>query len=228
MKKRIYGLLPSSILEPRWGEKMFIKTNVVLATLMLFSALSLLATGTVQSTPPTDSKGGGLGTGTLYVYINQQRTTLAPTNQAEHYIVSIQNTYYFTITDITEYTPTQPISIWACFKDQTELVGNFPVEQNGKIDFTWTIPDLPDQTEIKYKYGLSLTGPDPSWRFAKKTTNGVAMTFAVPEVQFGALGSLTAIFAALGLKNFVAKRKKDTCASKLVSSRSHKNLPSAR
>ena len=192
------------------------RTKQVLTALILI-LFSLLATGTAHSTPPPDSNGGGLGTGTLYVYTDQQRTTLAQTNQAQHYTVSIRSAYYFTIAEITEYTATQAINIWTCFMNQTELVGNFPVEQNGRVNFTWTIPNLPDQTEIKYKYGLSLTGPNPSWNLAKKTTNGVAMTFVVPEVEFGALGSLAVIFTALGLKNFVAKRKKDPLASVIES-----------
>jgi hypothetical protein len=151
--------------------------------------------------------GSGLGSGTLYVYIDEGRTTEAPTNPAEIYLVLYERLYYFNITGITEYSEWETIHIWAHYQDSNHLIGDYEVGSGGTIDFEWTIPDLPIQTEIKYKYGLNLTGPNPSWFFAKRTTEGVGLTLVIPQVPLGVLGATSAFIAAYGLKALTSKRR---------------------
>lgn len=156
---------------------------------------------------PDLSKGGGVGDGILLVFSDPQRTANAPTDVADKYQVIYNRPYYFTITGISEYSTGQTVTVWACHENKTDQIGNYAIAAGGNIGFTWTIPTLPDHTEIKYKYGLSLGGPNPSWRFAKRTTQGVGMTFAIPDVPLGILGSTSTFFAAYVTRNITKKRK---------------------
>ncbi len=153
-------------------------------------------------------KGGGLGNGILYVYMDAGRTTEAPTtDHSEKYLVIYDRVYYFRIAGITEYSEGKTIYIWAHYQNSDHLIGNYILGPGGTIDFEWRIPTLPYQTEIKYKYGLSLTGPNPSWRFAHRTTNGVGITLVIPQVPLGVLGTTSAVIAAYGLKALTSKRR---------------------
>jgi hypothetical protein len=156
---------------------------------------------------PDPDKGGGLGDGILLVFSDPQRTTEAPTDVADKYQVIFNRLYYFNITSISEYSTGQDINVWACHENQTDLIGNYAVTPGGNIGFTWTIPTLPDGSEVKYKYGLTLKGPNPSWHFAKRTTHGVGITFAIPDIPLGILGSTSTFFAAYLIKNIATRRK---------------------
>ena len=157
---------------------------------------------------PNSPGNGGVGDGTLYVYIDAGRTTEAPKKPAAQiYLVLYGRLYYFRITNITEYSGGQTIHIWANYSESDYLIGDYTVESSGTIDFEWTIPTLPYQTEIKYKYGLSLTGPSPSWHFAKRTTHGVGLTLVIPQVPLGVLGATSAVIAAYGIKALTSKRR---------------------
>jgi hypothetical protein len=160
----------------------------------------------VNATPNSPSN-GGVGDGTLYVYIDAGRTTEAPTNPAEKYLVLYGKLYYFRIAGITEYSVGQTIHIWANYEDSDHLIGDYTVGSGGTIDFEWTIPTLPYQTEIKYKYGLKLTGPNPDWHFAKRTTQGVGLTLVIPQVPLGVLGATSAFIAAYGIKSLTSKKR---------------------
>lgn len=150
----------------------------------------------------------GVGDGELYVFTNPLRTYEAARDSSDKYLVLFNKLYYFTIDSITEYSVGQTIKIWACYRCQTDLIGIFSVEQGEVVEFAWTIPNLPDKSEIKYKYGLSLTGPNPSWRFAKRITHGVGMTMVIPDVPFMTLGSISVFFAAFGTRTYVDRRRK--------------------
>jgi hypothetical protein len=157
--------------------------------------------------PNTAGKGGGVGNGTLYVYTDASRTNEAPKNEAEIYLVLYGKTYYFRIVGITEYSVGQTIHVWAHYRGDNYLIGNCTVGPGGTIDFEWTIPTLPYQpTVIQYKYGLNLTGPNPSWHFAKRSTQGVGLTFAIPQVPLGVLGAISAFIAAYGIKALTNKK----------------------
>jgi hypothetical protein len=200
------------------------KTKTVLILLVMLSFISTVtfvfaadksnsnSQDTLLDTSPTTTsdpcKGGGLGDGILLVFSDPQRTTMAPTDVADKYQVIFNRLYYFNITSISEYSTGQDINVWACHEDQTDLIGNYAVASGGNVAFTWTIPTLPDCSEVKYKYGLSLNGPNPSWRFAKRTTHGVGMTFAIPDVPLGMLGSTSTFFAAYLIRNISTKRKR--------------------
>jgi len=177
-----------------------------LARPILEGGLSSAASPRNASSNPVH-KGRGLGSGTLYVYIDAGRTTEAPTNPAEIYLVLYGKLYYFRIAGITEYSVGQTIHIWAHYQDGDHLIGNYTVGSGGTIDFEWTIPTLPYQTEIKYKYGLNLTGPNPSWHFARRTTQGVGITLVIPQVPLGVLGATSAVIAAYGIKALTSKRR---------------------
>lgn len=177
-----------------------------LARPILEGGLSSAASPRNASSNPGD-KGGGLGSGTLYVYIDAGRTTEAPTNPAEKYLVLYGKLYYFRIAGITEYSVGQTIHIWANYEDSDHLIGDYTVGSGGTIDFEWTIPTLPYQTEIKYKYGLKLTGPNPDWHFAKRTTQGVGLTLVIPQVPLGVLGATSAFIAAYGIKSLTSKKR---------------------
>lgn len=153
------------------------------------------------------NRGGGLGNGTLYVYTDVGRTIEAPKDEEERYLVLCGRLYYFRITGIAEYAVGQTIHVWAHYNDSNYLIGDCVVGSGGTIDFDWLIPTLPYETEIKYKYGLSLTGRNSDWRFAKRTTHGVALTLVIPQVQFGALGAMSAFTVAYSIKVLSSKKR---------------------
>jgi hypothetical protein len=166
---------------------------------------SSLSNPQAQSNPHSD-------TGILYVYTNPERTTEATQNPAGNYIVLYGVTYYFNITGITEYNEGSTINVWAHYQtDTTEnniLIGNFTIESGGIIPFEWTIPiDPPYETAIKFKYGTSLTGRGSSWYFAKKATEGVSLSFVIPEVSLGSLGATIALFSGLGITALYRKKR---------------------
>ena len=169
--------------------------------------------GGVSATSPTNapsnsrSQGGGVGDGILYVYTDAHRTMEAPTNPAEIYLVLYGRLYYFRITGITEYGKGEKIHIWAHYQDSDHLIGDYIVGSDRTIDFDWTIPTLPYNTEITYKYGKNLTGPNPSWHFAKRTTQGVGLTLVIPQAPFGVLGATSAVVAAYGIKALTSKKR---------------------
>jgi len=157
---------------------------------------------------PNSPGNGGVGDGTLYVYIDEGRTTEAPTtDHSEKYLVIYDGLYYFRIAGITEYGADQTIHVWANYLESDYLIGNYTIGPGGTIDFKWTIPTLPYGTEIKYKYGLNLTGPNPSWHFAHRTTHGVGITLVIPQVPLGVLGATSAVIAAYGIKALTSKKR---------------------
>jgi len=194
----------------RWVTFLSILLAVLIAALNVGVTFSLLKSpGRGGGSDPANSgnKGGGVGTGELYVYLDESRKKEAPTNPAEAYLVLYGRLYYFTIKGITEYGEGETIHIWAHYQDGDHLIGDYTVGPGGTIDFEWTIPTLPYQTEIKYKYGLSLTGSNSSWRFAKRTTRGVGLTLVIPQVSFGVLGATSAFVAAYSIKALTGKRR---------------------
>jgi len=146
--------------------------------------------------------GGGVGTGTLQVYVDSERTVEAPENQAHNYIVMIQTTYYYRIAGITEFAPGQTIQVQACYKSETANIGTYTIQPDGTIEFEWTIPNLRENTHIKYKYGTSLL----DWNYAKKTTHGIALTMAVPIIPLGILGSISAPLVAFAVHSIRKKK----------------------
>jgi hypothetical protein len=164
-----------------------------------------------NSANPEAQSNPNTGTGILYAYTDPDRTTEVPQNPSGNYIVLFDVTYYFKITKITEYSEDTTINIWAHYQtDTTEkniLIGSFTIA-DGTILFEWTIPtDIPFETAIKFKYGTSLTGPDPSWYFAKKATEGVRLSFVIPEIPYGSLGAIITLISGLGITSFYQKRK---------------------
>lgn len=184
---------------------LIIGITFALAILNPEGGMGSAALTTNTSSNPTN-KGGGLGTGTLYVYTDKDRKIEASKNPAEIYLVLYGRTYYFRVSGITEYEVGKTIHVWANYLDSDYIIGDYTVGPDGTINFEWTIPTLPYQTEIKYKYGLNLTGPNPSWRFAKRTTQGVGLTLVIPQVPLGALGVISAFIAAYSIKSFTTKR----------------------
>jgi hypothetical protein len=171
------------------------------------SSLSSETSSKNASSKP-EYKGGGLGNGTLYVYVDKGRTTEAPTtDHSEKYLVIYGRLYYFKIAGITEYSEGQAIHVWANYSESDYLIGTYTIGPGGTINFNWTIPTLPYGTEIKYKYGLNLTGPNPSWRFAHRTTHGVGITLVIPQVPLGVLGATSAVIVAYGLKALTSKKR---------------------
>jgi hypothetical protein len=157
---------------------------------------------------PNSPGNGGVGDGTLYVYIDAGRTIEAPIDlPSKIYLVLPGKLYYFRIAGIKEYREGQTIHIWANYSESDYPIGDYTVGSGGIIDFEWTIPTLPYQTKIKYKYGLNLTGPNPSWHFAKRTTQGVGITLVIPQVPLGVLGATSAVIAAYGIKALTRKKR---------------------
>jgi hypothetical protein len=201
-------------------KKLGILTFISLASILVVMALALNQNAPASSqnnnqsglSNPQAQLNPHSGTGILYVYTNPERTTEATQNPAGNYIVLYDVTYYFKIVGITEYSEGSTINVWAHYQtDTTEnniLIGSFNIESGGTIVFDWTIPtDIPFETAIKFKYGTSLTGPESSWYFAKKTTEGVRLSFVIPEVSFGSLGAIIALFSGLGITAFCRKKR---------------------
>jgi len=170
------------------------------------SSLSSETSSKNASSKP-ECKGGGLGNGTLYVYIDEYKTEAPTTDHSEKYLVIYGRLYYFNISGITEYRKGQAIHVWANYLESDYFIGTYTIGPGGTINFSWTIPTLPYGTEIKYKYGLNLTGPDPSWRFAHRTTHGVGITLVIPQVPLGVLGATSAFIAAYGIKALTSKKR---------------------
>jgi len=144
-----------------------------------------------------------VGTGVLHAYTNPGRTTEADLDDGKHYLVYPGDTYYFTIDGITEYT--NEISIWARYRDTNELIGSGtpPV-----IDFEWTIPDLPIDTEIKIKYGTDFKGSLPTWYYARREIESAPrLLFIIPEVFLGSAGAMLLIFSGLGITTLIRRKK---------------------
>jgi hypothetical protein len=180
--------------------------GIAFASATLNTGSTINPEASVNATPNSPGN-GGVGNGTLYVYIDAGRTTEAPTNPAEIYIVKCGKLYYFKIANITEYIEGQEIHIWAHYLGNNSLIGDYTVGPSGTIDFEWTIPVLPHQTVIEYKYGLNLTGPNPSWHFAKRKTQGEGLTLVIPQVPLGVLGATSAVVAAYGIKALTSKKR---------------------
>jgi len=102
--------------------------------------------------------------------MDEERTIEAPTDEHGNYLVLSGVEYYFSLNGVTEYPDT--VKIWGSYWDPPPfweftniLIGEFEVSEN--IDFAWTIPDLPMETTLRFKYGTDLNFPCPHWRFGK-------------------------------------------------------------
>ncbi len=162
--------------------------------------------------PSDNLNNAGIGDAVLYVYTSPHGTEQIATNTAGNYRVSPGITYCFEIDGITEYESTT-INVWAHYENTTTyniLINSFSVgEKPSSIEFSWQIPTLPSDTAIKFKYGKKLTGPDPSWHFAKRAVEGSPprLLLVIPEVFMGTLGAGTALFAGLGLRTLLKRKK---------------------
>jgi len=149
-----------------------------------------------------------VGTGILYAYTDSERTDEAPLKDDKHYLVLPLDTYYFTIDGITEYE-SMIIKVWARYQDTNELIGSFSVgTKPSTIDFQWTIPDLPVDTEIKIKYGTDFKGSLPTWYYAQRATESAPrLLFIIPEVFLGSAGAMLLIFSGLGITTLIRRKK---------------------
>jgi hypothetical protein len=148
-----------------------------------------------------------VGEAILYAYTDSARLNEAPLKDYKHYLVFASVTYYFTIDGITEYE-SMTIKVWARYQDTNEYIGDFSVgARPSTINFAWTIPDLPVDTEIKIKYGTDFKGPLEKWVFARRATESAPrLFFVIPEVFLGTIGAMAALFSGLGVTAF--KRRK--------------------
>lgn len=162
--------------------------------------------------PSNTPNKAGIGDGVLYVYTSPHGTEEVVTNTAGNYLVSPGDTYCFKIDGITEYESTT-IHVWAHYDNTTTyniLIDSFAVGQTpSSIEFSWQIPTLPYDTAIKFKYGKKLTGPGPSWHFAKRAVEGSPprLLLVISDVFIGTLGAETALFVALGLRTLLKRKK---------------------
>lgn len=145
----------------------------------------------------------GVGNGVLYVYEDSARTDLAPLTEAYAYLVVYGDTYYFTIAGITEYAVGQTVGIWACYQGIEDHVDDCTVGSDGTVEYEWTIPVLPYETTIKFKYGTS----NPGWYYAQRETHGVGLLHVIPQIPFGILGVISAPAAAYILKKLHRKKR---------------------
>jgi len=181
---------------------------VTVALALNSSAPTTLTQGYQQNKSSSDSPSPRTGTGILYAYVDPGRTIEAIRNTPENYLVFFEVTYYFRIDGITEHGEGSTINIWASYQGDNVLVHTGTVQTGGKVEYSWSIPTLPKDTEIKFKYGTELTGPKPDWLYAKKATStSPRLLFAIPEVSFGSLGTAIALFSGLGI-TALSKRKK--------------------
>ena len=158
------------------------------------------------ASPPNHNP--GVGTGALYVYKDPERTSETTTNAAGNYMVLYGVNYYFRVAGVTEYSVGKTINIWATYGDTTLLIRTGTVGTGGTIEYEWAIPTLPIDTEIKFKYGTKLTGPNSSWYFAKKAAlNFPRLLLVIPEVSLVTLGATIALFSGLGITAFYRKKR---------------------
>lgn len=138
-------------------------------------------------------------------------------NPAGNYWVLFGETYSFNISGIEEYPLGTPITIWAHYKINDDTynipVASFTVTATpyNTPPFPWTIPsatEVPYETGIKFKYSTELTGPNPSWYFAKRAALGSPrLLLVIPEVSLGSLGATIALFSGLGITAFFRRKK---------------------
>lgn len=188
------------------------KTTIVIPFILITAILIGVVLALHRATTPN----AGVGNGVLYVYTYPEGTEEVSTNTAGNYLVLPDLTYCFEIDGITEYENTK-IKVWASYQNldaKNDLIGEFDVGvKPSTIEFNWTIPPtLPIGTSIKFKYGTKLTGPNPSWYFAKKAVEGYPpspprLLLVIPEVFLGTLGAGTALFTALGFRTLLKRKK---------------------
>ncbi|MFH1327446.1 MAG: hypothetical protein ABIH76_01130 [Candidatus Bathyarchaeota archaeon] len=156
-----------------------------------------------------------VGNGILYVYMDAARTTEAPTDEHENYIVLSGVEYYFTLNGVTEYPDT--VKIWGSYWNPPQFwkftniqIGEFTVSEN--IEFAWTIPDLSMETTLRIKYGTDLNGLCPHWRFAAKPTCFILplprKLFVVNEIILGPIGAIAALFIGYTIKTLPKRKNK--------------------
>jgi len=153
-----------------------------------------------------------VGDGTLFAYTDPARTPdkeVTPKDD-EHYLILPGVTYYFTIKGITEYASGTTIGVWARFYTH-EKIGDYEiitVDSVKIIDFEWTIPDLPIDTEIKIKYGTDFKGSLPTWYYARREIESAPrLLFIIPEVFLGSAGAMLLIFSGLGITTLIRRKK---------------------
>lgn len=155
-----------------------------------------------------------VGNGILYVYTNPERTDEAPTDEWGNYLVLSGVEYYFTLNGVTEYENT--IKIWASYWNPPPFwkFTNIPIDEftvSDNIQFSWTIPDLPMETTLRFKYGKDITGWCQNWRFAAKPTCFILplprKLFVVNEIILGPLGAIAALFIGYTVKSTYTKSK---------------------
>lgn len=155
-----------------------------------------------------------VGTGILHVY-NAEGKQEAPQDEHENYLVLRGVKYYFNITGITEYTGR--VEVWASYWDpplrkftNIWVGGDEVASESSTIGFNWTIPKLPIDTTLRFKYGTKPDWPDPDWRFAAKKIWFFRLPrklFVVPEVFLGPLGVLVALFSGFKIATFLRRKK---------------------
>ena len=151
------------------------------------------------------------GSGVLYVYADDSEIEQ---NADANYLVYPGATYNFTIANITEYENTQ-ITVWARYVTDHPyniLIDSFDLGPSpSNITFEWTIPpNLPVTTSIKFKYGTDWQGPIGTWYYARKDVSpSPRLLLVIPEIAFGSLGALIALFIGFKLRAFIKKKKGD-------------------
>ena len=214
------------------------KRGLVLATLafILLATFWGMQTTIVTAMPEDDSYQQEfdpfslwpVGTGLLLTYIDQGRTTEAPSENG-NYIVIFGTTYYFTIKGITEYDHTT-ISVWAnYFADhfQNILIGNFQVEESpSTIEFVWTIPEPPVNGPIAFIYGINgdssshnsvtyegLHWCERDWYLARKPICKCLrlprFLCVIPEIPLGTLGAIASLISGFGARAYFRKKSKN-------------------
>lgn len=177
---------------------------------MLLSLFTAVALSLLVST----SLAGTLGTGILYVYTDTWGGTEAPKDVHGTYHVTIGNTYYIRIWDITEFTTDTLLTIKIGWKDvtnasRTDFFYDVPVkETSGKryVDIAWTVPNdakICTTATVHYKGQDPLT-PD---YLARGQISNIGHMHIIFETPLGTIATTLALFTCLGVFALTKKRQ---------------------
>lgn len=155
---------------------------------------------------------GATGKGTLYVYTNSGRTSLAPKDSKGKYIVNIGSPYYIRVKGITEFKAGTYVMVKVCWIDnlgkaQTTVYKNILVQKSGctlYVDVTWTVPSSAKVGETGTVHYSCIDGKGPDYVASGACKPG--HFFVVPENNLGPLGALGA--GALAMVAFATIKKR--------------------
>ena len=157
-----------------------------------------------------------IGTGKLYVYIDDDYSTLAPRDDQGRYMVFSGQIVYIQIANISEFGDGDPIYVKICWEDHTKWYKSLTVktlasgEGAGTIGvgdaddpIGWLVGEFEDGTyDIPYCETLTVHytyAKEPEYLttdpFDADPSMVAHLHSAIPEVPFGAVGSLTIILA---------------------------------